>query len=296
MIKPSGREIDAVTGVETTGHEWDGVKELNKPLPKWWLYTFYASILWSIGYWVVYPAWPTVNGYTKGLWGYSQRVTVAADIRDAREAQAVMRTKLEHTPLGDVREDADLLRFAMAGGAAAFQTNCAPCHGRGAQGFAGYPNLNDDDWIWGGTLDEIQTTLQHGIRSADDKKTRDSTMPKFGLDKLLKDVEIDDTADFVLSLAMKAGETSENKAGLERGAKIFAEQCASCHGEKGLGKQDLGAPNLVDGIWLYGGQKAQVVESIRTGRGGMMPAWGSRLDALTIKSLTVYVHSLGGGK
>lgn len=296
MTQKSDREIDAVTGVETTGHEWDGVKELNKPLPRWWLYTFYASILWAIGYMIVYPAWPTVNGYTKGLWGYSQRATVAAEIKTALTAQSTYRTRLEQTPLADVRKNADLLRFAMAGGAAAFQSNCAACHGRGAQGFAGYPNLNDDDWIWGGSIEQIEATIQHGIRSADNKQTRDSAMPKYGLDKLLKDSEIEDAADFVLSLSVKSGATDDNKAARERGAKVFAESCASCHGDKGQGKQELGAPNLADGIWLYGGQKAQVVESIRTGRGGMMPAWGGRLDAVTIKSLAIYVHSLGGGK
>lgn len=295
MTGKTNREIDHVTGVETTAHEWDGVKELNNPLPKWWLYTFYACIVWAVGYMIVYPSWPTLNGYTKGLWGYSQRLTVAAEIKAALASQGSIRTKLEQTPLSAVRADSDLTRFATAGGAAAFQTNCAPCHGRGAQGFIGYPNLNDDDWIWGGSLDQILGTIQHGIRSSDDKRTRDSAMPKYGLDKLLKDAEIDDAAEFVLSLSAKQIAAINNPA-IERGAKLFVEQCASCHGEKGLGNQDLGAPNLADGIWLHGGKKSQVVESIRTGRGGMMPAWSTRLDPVTIKSLALYVHSLGGGK
>ncbi|MGE0767468.1 MAG: cytochrome-c oxidase, cbb3-type subunit III [Hyphomicrobiaceae bacterium] len=283
-------EIDEVTGVATTGHEWDGIKELNKPLPKWWLLTFYACIAWAIGYWVVYPAWPLANGYTRGLWGYSQRNTVAAEVQDGREAQAGMRTLLHKTPLDEVNKNADLLRFASAAGSAAFQTNCAPCHGRGAQGFSGYPNLNDDDWIWGGTVDQIQKTIEYGIRSGHEK-SHASAMPRFGLDKLLEEAKIDDVAEYVLSLSGK----SIDKTAATRGAATFKEQCVACHGENGKGLLEQGAPNLTDAIWLYGGSKAQVVESIRTGRGGMMPAWGSRLDATTIKALAIYVHSLGGG-
>jgi cytochrome c oxidase cbb3-type subunit 3 len=285
------REIDDVTGVETTGHTWDGIKELNKPLPKWWLMTFYASIVWAIGYMIVYPAWPTLNGYTKGIWGYSQRAVVSEELEGAKAAQATFRTALEKTPLAEVKNDPDLLRFAMVGGAASFATNCAPCHGRGAQGFAGYPNLNDDDWLWGGSLADIEKTLLYGIRSGH-KESRLSDMPKYGLDGLLKPAEIDDAAEFVLSLTKRATDT----AAVERGAKIFADQCISCHGAEGKGNPELGAPNLTDEIWLFGGQKADVVQSIATGRGGSMPAWQGRLDSVTLKSLAVYVHSLGGGK
>jgi cytochrome c oxidase cbb3-type subunit 3 len=285
------REIDDVTGVETTGHAWDGIKELNKPLPKWWLMTFYASIVWAIGYMIVYPAWPTLNGYTKGIWGYSQRTAVSDELQGAKAAQATFRTALEKTPLAEVKNNPDLLRFAMVGGAAAFAMNCAPCHGRGAQGFVGYPNLNDDDWLWGGTLADIEKTILHGIRSGD-KQSRISDMPKYGLDALLKASEIDDAAEFVLSLTKRATET----AAVGRGAKIFADQCVSCHGAEGKGNPELGAPNLTDGIWLYGSQKADIVQSIFTGRGGSMPAWQSRLDPVTLKSLGIYVYSLGGGR
>jgi cytochrome c oxidase cbb3-type subunit 3 len=284
-------EIDSVTGVETTGHEWDGIKELNKPLPRWWVWTFYATIVWSIGYWIVYPAWPTLNGYTQGIWGYSQRASVASEVKAAQAAQAGMRDQLAKTALEDVRKNPEMLRFAVAGGNAAFQTNCAPCHGRGAQGFPGYPNLNDDDWIWGGGIEDIHKTILGGIRSGH-KEARDTQMPKFGVDKLLEPAQINDTAEFVLSLSNK----STDAAATGRGAPIYKEQCASCHGEAGKGMAEQGAPNLTDGIWLYGGDKNSVVESISTGRGGVMPAWAGRLDAVTLKSLAVYVHSLGGGK
>jgi cytochrome c oxidase cbb3-type subunit 3 len=284
-------EIDRVTGVETTGHEWDGIKELNKPLPRWWLWTFYATILWSIGYWILYPAWPTLRDYTRGTLGYSQRATVAKEVSDAKAAQARFRDALSATPLGEVKSDPDLLRFAMAAGQAAFATNCAPCHGRSAQGFAGYPNLNDDEWLWGGTLEQVQDTIRFGIRSGH-AKARDSQMPKFGIDKLLEPKQIDDVAEFVLSLS--GNQTNAEAA--RRGQSIYAEQCASCHGEKGAGNRELGAPSLVDPIWLYGGTKAAIVESIRTGRGSVMPAWDGRLDPVTLKALAVYVHSLGGGQ
>jgi len=285
------REVDEVTGVETTGHEWDGIKELNKPLPRWWVWTFYATIVWSIGYWIAYPAFPTLTGYTKGMFGYSQRDTVAADVKAARGAQAALRDQLAAASLDQITKEPDLLRFAMAGGAAAFQANCAPCHGRGAQGFVGYPNLNDDDWIWGGTIEDIHKTISNGVRS-DHKDARIGQMPRFGLDKLLDDQQISDSADYVLSLSGKPADP----AAVARGQKVFADQCASCHGVDGKGKQDQGAPNLTDNIWLYGGSRPAIIESIRTGRGGMMPAWGDRLDPITIKSLAVYVHSLGGGK
>ncbi len=287
------REVDDVTGVETTGHVWDGIKELNKPLPRWWLLTFYACIVWAIGYWVLYPAWPLANSYTQGMLGYSQRATVAQEVKAAAAAQSGMRDLLGKTPLADVKKNPDLLRFATTGGNSAFQTNCAPCHGRGAQGALGYPNLNDDDWIWGGSVDQIHATILHGIRASNDKSTRDSAMPRFGIDNLLKPAEIDDVAEYVISLGSKG---TGDKAKIERGAKIYAEQCTACHGEQGQGNAELGAPKLSDQIWLYGNSKASVVESIHTGRGGMMPSWANRLDPVTLKSLAVYVHSLGGGK
>ncbi len=286
------REIDSVTGVETTGHVWDDdIRELNKPLPRWWLLTFYATILWAIGYWIAYPAWPTVSGYTKGMLGYSQRDTVARDIRDAEAAQSGMRQKLQMTPLEEIRKDENVFRFAMTAGGASFQTNCAPCHGRGAQGFVGYPNLNDDKWLWGGTLVDIEKTILYGIRS-EDRRTRTSQMPRFGLDKLLDDAKISDVADYVLSLSGR----NQDAVAIGRGAAIFKEQCASCHGEDAKGKIDQGSPSLSDGIWLFGGTREAIVESIRTGRGAGMPAWVGRIDPATIKALTIYVHSLGGGK
>jgi len=285
-------ERDEVTGHETTGHVWDDdLKELNKPLPKWWVYVFYVTIIWSIGYWILFPAWPLISGYTEGLIGYSQRETVRQEIQEARAAQSEFREAIKTAELSEIRSDPELLRFSMAGGEAAFGDNCAPCHGRGAQGFTGYPNLNDDSWIWGGELGDIQQTIRYGIR-ADHPQTRVSQMPRFGIDGILDDEQINDAAEYVRSL----GGLEHDDAAAARGEEIYAQQCGFCHGAQGKGMQQMGAPNLTDAIWLYGSSKDAIVTSIRTGRGGMMPQFVGRLDDVTIKQLAVYVHTLGGGQ
>ncbi len=289
----TGKEIDSVTGVETTGHVWDGdLKELNKPLPRWWLYVLYATIVWAIGYWIVYPAWPTLNDtYTKGVFDYSQRAELGKEIAAAKEAQAKYFAEIAATPIGDIEKNQELLPFVMAGGAAVFGDKCGPCHGKGGGGAVGYPNLNDDDWLWGGTPEGIQHTIEVGIRSGHGE-ARDMAMPRFGLDGMLKREEITGAAQFVLSLSGHATDT----AAAGRGAKIFADNCAACHGDAGKGNHEVGAPNLTDGIWLYGGKLSDIEKTIETGRGGVMPYWNGRLDPVTIKMLAAYVHSLGGGK
>ena len=277
--------------VRTTGHEWDGIEEWNNPLPKWWLYTFYACIIWAIGYWIIYPAWPTVSSYTKGYLGYSQRAQVNKDIATAKEQTAVFSDKIAESDFETIKADPELLSFALAGGQAAFGDNCAPCHGRGAQGYVGYPNLRDDAWLWGGSIDGIQQTILHGIRS-DDPKTRMSMMPAFGELGMLNREQISDTAEYVMSLS---GNEQDAEAAA-RGQELYATNCAACHGTDGAGNQALGAPNLTDELWLYGGEKDTLVETITYSRAGMMPAFSERLDPATIKKLAIYVHSLGGGQ
>jgi cytochrome c oxidase cbb3-type subunit 3 len=286
-------DIDAHSGVETTGHEWDGIKELNTPLPRWWLWVFYACILWAIVYWVLFPAWPMVSDYTKGVLGYSQRATVMANIDQTRASQAGLNNAIEKASLAEIKSKPELLNFALAGGKAAFANNCSPCHGRGAQGFPGYPNLNDDKWLWGGTLDQIQQTILYGVRSGNDK-AHVSQMPKFGEDKLLTPEQISDTTEYVLLLS----KLPHDAAAAQRGDAVFHGDggCTACHGEEGKGNQDVGAPGLTDNIWLYGGTKDAIKHQIETGHGGVMPAWVDRLDPATIKKLAIYVHSLGGGQ
>ena len=286
------REIDHETGTETTGHVWDGIRELNKPLPKWWLWTFYACIVWAIGYWILMPAWPLVTGYTKGMLGYSSRERVTEQLAEAKAEKSVYRDKIAASDLAAISADPELLRFALAGGEAAFGDNCSPCHGRGAQGAIGYPNLRDDSWLWGdGSLAAIHQTITHGIR-ADDPETRMNQMPAFGKTGLLTEPQIGDVAEFVLSLSGKSSDTGA----AERGAKIFAASCTPCHGKEGKGNQSVGAPNLADELWLYAGDKPTIETTIGNGRGGVMPAWGPRLDPVTVKELAIYVHSLGGGQ
>jgi cytochrome c oxidase cbb3-type subunit 3 len=290
---PAHHNDDKKAIVGTTGHEWDGIQELNNPLPRWWLFTFYACIVWAIGYWVVYPAIPLVSSFTEGTFGWHSRSAVVADLEGLKTLRAPMNAKIEAASLADIEKTPELLSFARAQGSAAFAVNCSPCHGAGAQGFKGYPNLNDDDWLWGGSLDSIHTTLLHGIRWDADKDTRSSMMPAFGKDGILKPAEISVVVDYVRSLS---GLPIDKDVDLASGQKIFADNCAACHGDKGEGNQEMGAPKLNDKIWLYGSDKSVIMERITLGGGGIMPAWGTRLDAPTIKSLAVYVHTLGGGQ
>ncbi len=286
------KEIDEVTGTDTTGHEWDGIKELNTPLPRWWINTFYLCIIWSVGYWILYPAWPLISDYTKGYLGYSSRAELAESMAVARADQAVFLDKIADASLEEIKNQPDLLQFAVAGGRSAYLVNCSTCHGSGAQGAPGYPNLNDDDWIWGGSLDEIYTTLAHGVRFATDDDTRLSDMPNFGSDETLDKEEMSVTAAFVRSLSGLDHDASQ----AARGALIYEENCASCHGDTGGGDRDLGAPALNDAIWLYGDKAQEIAAQINQPRHGVMPAWAGRLEDSTIKQLAIYVHSLGGGE
>ena len=288
----TSRERDEISGTETTGHEWDGIKELDTPMPRWWLWTFYGCIAFALGYVIVYPAWPLVNGATPGLLGYSSRADLLKDVDVARTAQSAQLERVKSLPLEEVRKDADLLQFAVAGGRAAFRVNCIQCHGSGAAGGKGYPNLNDDDWLWGGTLDQIHTTLQHGVRFTADPDTRQSPMPAFGADEILTPEQINDVSEFVLKLS---GQTFD-AAAATRGTAVFAENCAACHGDAGEGKQEFGGPRLTDAIALYVSDKASIVAQVNKPRQGVMPAWSARLDEVTIKQLAIYVHSLGGGE
>jgi cytochrome c oxidase cbb3-type subunit III len=288
---PTKIEKDAVSGRETTGHEWDGIKELNTPLPTWWVYVLYATILWSVALFIAYPSFPGISGYFGGIVGYSAREELALKIRAEEARRAPYLDRIRSASLEDIRRNPELVGYAVAGGRVAFSENCAGCHQAGGAGTKGYPSLADDDWLWGGRLADIQRSIQYGIRSTH-PDARSSLMPRFGLDGILDRRQLDDVTEFVLSLSRRS--TDASAAG--RGATVFAENCASCHGEKGTGQRDLGAPNLADGIWLHGGDKAAVAKSIAEGRNGVMPAWIDRLDPAVVKMLTIYVHALGGGE
>jgi cytochrome c oxidase cbb3-type subunit III len=282
---------DSVTGKPTTGHEWDGIKELNTPLPKWWLYVLYATIAWSVVWWLLYPSWPGINRYFGGLLGYDQRQAFAERMASAEAERAAYLEQLQDASLQEIAGDPDLATIAFAGGGAAFADNCAPCHGLGGAGQGFYPTLADDAWLWGGTLDAVEQTILYGVRS-DHPDTRFNEMPAFGVMEILGRSEVSDVAEHVLAISGQ----EHDQAAAERGGAIFAEQCAACHGETGAGMQELGGPDLTDQLWLYGGTKSEIMQQIYAPRHGVMPAWAGRLDPQTIKSLAVYVHGLGGGE
>jgi cytochrome c oxidase cbb3-type subunit 3 len=288
---PTKIEKDIVTGTDTTGHEWDGLKELNTPLPKWWVYILYATIAWSAVWFVLYPSVPGITGYFHGVLGYSQRNAVNDAVRAVAAQRAATMDRIAVLSFDDIRKDPQLMAAAQTAGRIAFANNCQPCHGAGGGGQPGYPALAAGAWIWGGMLDEIQQTIAYGIRSGDDK-ARQAQMPRFGVDGILKPAEIQQAADFAMTLYGQAQPDKDVAAG----KKLFADNCAVCHGDAGQGNRELGAPRLASQVHLYGDDRATVVAQITSPRMGVMPAWHTRLDEATIKSLALYVHALGGGE
>lgn len=289
------KDIDRVSGIETTGHEWDGLKELNNPAPRWWLWLFLVCCLWSVGYWVVYPAWPTLSGHTEGKSAWTQFRQLKESQAEITARRAGYLERMKGKPLAEIKASPDLYEFSRAGGATAFKENCAACHGTGAQGndVRGYPNLNDDDWLWGGDLDAIYKTIRVGINSGHDDQ-RGTQMPSFGRDKLLTPAQISDVTKYVEELHKHdAASVTEART---RGAAVFTDNCAACHGSAGEGSTELGAPRLDDEIWLWGGDAASIQNTVTNAHLGVMPAWEHRLDDDTVKMLAIYVHSLGGGK
>ncbi len=285
------KDTDEITGVDTTGHEWDGIKELDNPLPRWWLWIWYATIAWAIVYWVLMPAWPGVSGYTKGVLGQSDRVAVGKELKaldtQRGEGAALLRT----ASLEQIEKDPKLSAYAQQVGQSIFGDNCATCHGIGGTGGKGYANLRDDVWLWGGKLEDIQYTITHGIRSSD-SETRFSAMPAFGRDEMLNPAQIDDLTEFVVQLSGRKADA----AAVARAVPVFEAQCVACHGVDGKGVVEMGGPDLTDADWLYGADRADIRNQIFAGNGGVMPAWGGRLSPETIKALSVYIHANAGGQ
>ncbi|SHG75254.1 cytochrome-c oxidase, cbb3-type subunit III [Marivita hallyeonensis] len=279
---------------ETTGHEWDGIKEYNKPLPRWWLWTFYATIVWGVLYTIAYPAWPLINGATPGILGFATRSEVAEDIARFEDANAGISAQLASVELTEIANDPELNQYAQNAGAAVFRTWCAQCHGSGAAGVqaSGYPNLLDDDWLWGGDIENIHATIAHGIRNENDPDARYSEMPAFGADELLNDYEIHQVVNYVMSLS---GEPQDASA-VAAGETVYLDNCAACHMDDGSGDPWQGAPNLADAIWLYGGDYDKLMETVTYSRFGVMPSWADRLSEAEIRAVATYVHSLGGGE
>jgi cytochrome c oxidase cbb3-type subunit 3 len=283
-------DIDEATGVSTTGHEWDGIKELNNPLPRWWVWTFYMTIVWAIGYTVAYPAWPLVSTATSGLLGYSSRTDVKNELATAEAAKSDYVTAISEKSVEEILADERLRTFAAAAGAAKFKVNCVQCHGSGAEGSKGFPNLNDDDWLWGGKIGDIQLTIAHGARFSGDDNTRVSEMPAFK--DMLEPAQISEVSSYTASLSGLDADPAKAVAG----KPIFEQNCAVCHGEDAKGNRELGAPDLTDAITLYVNSEADIESQVRSPKHGAMPAWDARLGGVSVKELAVYVHSLGGGE
>lgn len=284
--------------VGTTGHSWDGIEELNNPMPRWWLWTFYATIIWGALYTIAYPAWPGITGASPGLLGYSTRAEVVEQIAEVDARLAPINEKLATVELTQIAADPELLSYAVSAGAAVFRAQCSQCHGSGAAGAKGYPNLLDNDWLWGGDIEAIHFTVTHGIRNANSDEARFSLMPAFGRDALLETPQIEAVVNYVMSLSG----TPQDATTVAEGAVVYAENCASCHGEAAEGNRDLGAPALNDAIWLYGGDYATLMDTVINARAGVMPAQSAvyrpaqGLSEYEIRAVATYVHSLGGGE
>lgn len=286
------KTIDQATGTAMVGHEWDGIEELDTPLPRWWLWTFYASIAFSLVYVVLYPAIPMLHTATPGVLGWTSRGVLAQEVADENDRHQALRAAIAAAPIETLASNPGLQRAAIEGGHAAFKVNCVQCHGAGAAGSKGYPNLNDDDWLWGGDLASIQLTLVNGIRYPGNDATRISQMPAFGHDGILTAAQVEDVVSHVRVLSKQ----EPGSPAALRGSEIFAANCAVCHGGGGEGNRAVGAPRINDRIWLYGGDRTSLVNTVMNAHAGVMPAWNTRLDPVTIKMLAVYVHSLGGGE
>lgn len=288
QVKQTPREVP------TTGHVWDGIQEFDNPMPRWWVWVLYLTIIWGIGYTIAYPAWPLLTGHTQGVIGSNQRTEVEADIKRFDDANAPIKAKLVAADLASIPGNDELKTFAVSAGASVFKNNCAQCHGSGAAGVQGkgYPNLLDNDWLWGGDMNAIHTTITHGIRNTTDEDARLSQMPAFGVDGILEKPQIADVVQYVLQISGQDHDATQASAG----AAVFADNCVACHGEDGKGNREFGAPNLTDAIWLYGGDAATLTETVTKARYGVMPAWGGKLSEDEIRAVATYVHSLGGGE
>jgi cytochrome c oxidase cbb3-type subunit 3 len=285
------RELDDHSGVETTGHEWDGIKELDNPLPRWWLWVFYGSIVVAAVYWVLMPAWPGISGYTKGLLGQSDRAEVSRQLAALKAQRGAGEVKLQTASLQQIEQDPELQAYALQVGASVFGDNCATCHSAGGGGRAGYPNLRDDVWLWGGSLDQIRHTIEVGVRAGHAQTLGETMMPAYGRDLMLDGPKISDLTEYVVALSGRQADG----AAVARARQDFADQCAACHGAAGTGDAARGIPNLTDAEWLYGADRKAIHEQIWNGRNGVMPTWGARFSPETIKALAVYVHANAGG-
>lgn len=287
-------ERDPVTGQRTTGHEWNGIKELDNRVPRAVFLFLAITTLFAVVYWVLMPAWPLGATYTRGLLGIDQRATVEKAVQQAAAERQFWRQQIAALDFSEVGSDPGLMKIVSESGGTLFGDNCAVCHGTEAAGRPGYPSLADDAWLWGGEPEIVAETLRVGINSAH-PDTRFAQMPAFGRDGILKRPAINSIVSFIRSNAEGVGGLGPQDAkGAEEGARLFAENCAACHGEQGRGDRATGTPDLMDASWLTGSDRQSLVQTIYNGRQGHMPQWENRLDEIDRKILTIYVTEIAG--
>lgn len=282
---------DPHSGYLTTGHEWNGITELNRPVPKLvWLFLA-AAFAFSVIYWVLMPAWPLGDAYTKGVLGIDQRTRVRVVLERAAEASADWVREIERRDYSEILKDKGLVARVRASGHALYLDSCSACHGANGGGGPGFPSLSDRAWLWGGAPDAVAETLRVGVNAAHEE-TRVSQMLAFGRDGVLTRQEVLDVVDYVRALP-SATPSLRMDPRFGRGAQVYAQNCSACHGPNGLGDIEAGAPNLTDEFWLYGGDRQSVFRSVYGGRQGEMPSWEGRLTPFQRKVLTLYVLDLG---
>lgn len=284
-------ERDPHTGYLTTGHEWNGIKELNTPVPRPVWFFLIATVLFSLGYWVLMPAWPLGVSYTKGLLGIDQRTSVSESLKQAAQDRETWTRRVETEDYAAIRSDAQLMTIVRQAGRTLFGDNCAACHGHNARGGKGFPNLTTSSWLWGGSPEAIAETIRVGINSSH-PNSRTGQMLAFGRDSVLPRAEIENVVSYVRSLSNAEAARQVPAENIAAGKKTFADNCASCHGDDGKGKVDMGAPDLTDSNWIYGGDAQTIFTTVWSGRQGHMPAWENRLSALDRKILTLYLTDL----
>ncbi|MBD8067231.1 cytochrome-c oxidase, cbb3-type subunit III [Devosia sp. PTR5] len=288
-------EVDPVTGEQTTGHEWNGIKELDTAVPRGILIFIIVTHLFAFGYWVLMPAFPIGWTYTKGLLGINQHEVVEQALVQLQDERASWTQKIDQLPFNEIQADQALMTNVRDSGRQLFGDNCAACHGQDARGRSNYPDLTDGDWLWGdGSPEAIAETLRVGINSGH-AETRMAQMPAFGRDAILDRQQVRQAALYIYSLSHPDASTPENIDQIEGGRTVFADNCAGCHGENAQGDREAGIPNLTDQYWLYGGDLETIIETIHGGRAGHMPTWDERLTPTEMKTLALYVHDLGAG-
>ena len=285
-------EKDPVSGQKTTGHEWNGIKELDTPVPLGILIFIVVTHVWALLWWVLMPTFPLGTTYTKGILDTDQRKIVEQDLTAAQAQRAARMKAIETSSYEDILANEDLMKLVRTTGHQLFGDNCAACHGADGRGRANYPDLTDEDWLWGGGPEKIAETMKIGINSTH-QNTRVAQMPAFGRDAILDRNQVTNVGTYVQSLSDPAVSTAQNIEQMKAGREIFLTTCAACHGEDGKGNREVGAPNLTDQHWVYGGDLQTIINTIHGGRQGHMPTWDERLTPAEIKILSLYVASLG---